>query len=48
MKYAKYFEIELNQVFIIENIKHENQTSIQFLKNNQAVNFLIKDAHTHK
>ena len=24
MKYIKYFEIKLNQMFIVENIKHEN------------------------
>ena len=34
MKYTKYFGIELNQMFIIENIKHENQFSIQFLNDN--------------
>ena len=34
MKYTKYFEIELNQVFIIKNIKHEDESSIQFLSDN--------------
>ena len=34
IKYTKYFEIELNQMFIVENIKHENQFSIQLLNNN--------------
>ena len=48
MKYTKYLGIELNQVFIVENIKHENQFSIQLLSDNQAVNFLIKNAHIHE
>ena len=48
MKYIKYFEIEFNQVFIIENIKHKNQFLIQFLNNNQIINFLIKNAHIHE
>ena len=28
MKYTKYLEIEFNQVFIVKNIKYENQFSI--------------------
>ena len=48
MKYTKYFEIELNQMFIVENIKHENQFSIQLLNDNQAINFLIKNVHIHE
>ena len=48
MKYTKYFEIELNQMFIVENIKHEDQSSIQLLNDNQAINFLIKNAHIHE
>ena len=48
MSYAKYLEIKLNQVFIVENVRHENSSSIQLLRDNQAVNLLIKNAHIHE
>ena len=48
MSLTKYLEIELNQIFIAENVKHENQSSVQLLEDNQAVNLLIKDAHIHE
>ncbi len=48
MSFTKYFEIEFNQVFIVENVKHENSSSVQFMKNNQAVNFLIKNVYIHE
>ena len=48
MSYTKYFDIELNQMIIIENIKYKIQLLMRFLKNNQAMNFLIKNVHIHK
>ena len=48
MSYTKYLDIELNQVIIIENIKHETQSSMRLLGDNQAANLLIKDAHIHE
>ena len=48
MSFEKYFEIELNQVFIIEKVKHETHSSIQLLDDNQATNFLVKDTHIHE
>ena len=48
MNYTKYLDIELNQMIIIENIKHEAQSSMRLLKDNQAVNFLIKNVHIHE
>ena len=48
MSFEKYFEIEFNQIFIIEKVKHETHSSIQFLNDNQAINFLIKDVHIHE
>ena len=48
MSFEKYFEIELNQVFIIEKIKHETHSSIQLLDDNQTINLLVKDAHIHE
>ena len=44
----KYFEIELNQMTITQNDKHEICSSMQFLKNNQIANLLIKNAHIHE
>ena len=48
MSYIKYFDIELNQMIITENIKHEIQSSMRFLKNNQAINFLMKNVFIHQ
>ena len=48
MNYIKYFDIELNQMIIIENFKYEIQLSMRFLKNNQAINFLMKNVHIHE
>ena len=48
LNFIKYLEIELNQVTITQNDKHEVCSSIQFLKNNQTVNLLIKNAHIHE
>ena len=48
MNFIKYFEIELNQITITQNDKHEICSSMQFLKNNQIVNLLIKNAHIHE
>ena len=48
LNFIKYFEIELNQITIIQNDKHEICSSMQFLKNNQIVNLLIKNAHIHE
>ena len=48
MSFEKYLEIELNQVFIIEKVKHETHSSIQLLDDNQTTNFLVKNAHIHE
>ena len=48
LRLFKYFEIQLNQVLIIENIKHEISSSMQFYENNQMTNLLIKNVHIHE
>ena len=48
MNFIKYLEIELNQIIIIQNDKHEVCSSMQLLRNNQIVNLLIKNAHIHE
>ena len=48
MNFEKYFEIEFNQIFIIERVKHETHSSIQSQNNNQAINRLIKNVHIHE
>ena len=48
MNFIKYLEIELNQMTITQNDKHEICLSMQFLKNNQIANLLIKNAHIHE
>ena len=48
IKYVKYFRIEFNQIFIVENVKHEDQSLVQLLKNNQTVNLLIKNVYIHE
>ena len=35
-------------MFIVEKIKHEDQFLIQSFNNNQAINFLIKNAYIHE
>lgn len=48
MSLKSYLETKLNQVAIIENIKHEACSLMQLFENNQAVNLLIKDAYIHE
>ena len=48
MSFEKYLEIEFNQMFIIEKIKHKAHSSMQLLEDNQAINLLVKDAHIHE
>ena len=48
LNFIKYFEIELNQMTITQNDKHEIYSSMQLLKDNQIVNLLIKNAHIHE
>ena len=48
LNFIKYFEIELNQITIIQNDKYEICSSMQFLKNNQIVNLLIKNVNIHE
>ena len=48
MNYTKYLDIELIQMIIIENIKHEIQLSMRFLKDYQTINFLMKNVHIHE
>ena len=46
MKYNKYFENK-NQINVMKNVKH-SATLIQLKKNNQIVNYLIKNVHIHE
>ena len=48
LKLSKYLETQLDQMTIVENIKHETCSSMQLYENNQATNFLVKDAHIHE
>ena len=48
MNYTKYFDTKLNQIIIIENIKHEIQSSMRILNDNQIINFLIKNIYIHE
>ena len=41
----KYLEIELAQVIIVENVKHKTHSFTQLFDDNQAINFLVKNAH---
>ena len=34
MRFAKYFETKLNQMIIVENAKHENNSSMQLFNDN--------------
>ena len=48
MKFAKYLETKLNQMIIVENAKHENNSSMQLFDDNQTINLLVKNAHIHE
>ena len=48
MRFAKYLETKLNQVIIVENAKHEDNSSMQLFDDNQTINLLVKNAHIHE
>ena len=47
MKFSKYLDNENNQISVMKDIEHKS-TVVQFKKNNQAANHLIKNVHIHK
>ena len=47
MRFSKYLDNENNQINVMKNIEHKS-TAVQFKRDNQTANHLIKNVHIHE